>query len=707
MAKDNEKKDLEQLMNSMFRGHRLNTVSAEDYLEQVKKSQNEVQTGLDQAQSHQKQVEDTLSTTENAVDQLNAILHQQSEDLQKQAEALRDQSRDLGFTDQDFAKLQAEVQKDFGISVDVENHQKRQAQDLRAVLNGMQEAAKQTETVVLGQEPFLADLARAFFRPLASGQPEDQLRNVFVISGPAGSGRHLALATMINILAEKHWLASAEVVTINGSHYAGSDQEKVFIQDIYAASCAPAEVIVIEQAEALYPPFLNQLMKLCQNEEVTLNKRYVLNKGKQLVEAGSSLVTQTVSTLKLTNKYIVFLTTSRKALMQNFPNSMVEQILDQPATQPLSQEVLLTIYQRLLNESVQTAKKQLNVTLLLDDDAAQKRLAVLETSAGALALEKDVRQLNAALNELCLKQPEPVLEVRAEAGQEWVFEVNGQRLAISDLIRLEKDDLDAIRKEMDAIVGLQEVKDTLRSMEEHYKVTQLRQKQGLKAAPLSRHMIFTGNPGTGKTTMARLVARLFKALGLLTQGQLIEVSRSDLVGRYVGHTAPLTRQIIESALGGVLFIDEAYSLVRGKDDSFGLEAVDTLVKGMEDHRDDLIVILAGYSREMEEFLNANSGLKSRFPNILNFADYTGSELTQIAVSLAQGKDYVIDESCLNDLTIYFNAVQMNSAARSGNGRLARNTVEKAILNQSRRILSDPQVRMDLLLREDFDLELSA
>ena len=706
MAKDNEKKDLDQLINSMFRGHRLNTVSAEDYLEQVRKSQDEMQSGLDQAQENQKKAEDTLNTTENAVDQLNAILRRQSEDLQKQSEALRDQSRDLGFTDQDFAKLQAEVQKDFGISVDVENQQKRQAQDLQAVLNGMKEASAQTGTVVLGQESFLADLSRAFFRPLASGQPEDRLRNVFVISGPAGSGRHLALSTMIPILAEKHLLASADVVTINGSHYAGSEQEKVFIQDIYAASCAPAEVIVIEQAEALYPPFLNQLMKLCQNEEVTLNKRYVLNKGKQLVEAGSSLVTQTVSTLKLTNKYIVFLTTSRKTLMQNFPNSMVEQILDQPAAQPLSPEVLLTIYQRLLNDSVQNAKKQLNVTLTLDDDAAQKRLAVLETSAGTLALEKDVRQLNSAINELCLKQPELVLEVRAEAGREWVFEVNGQRLAMSDLIRLEKDDLDAIRKEMDAIVGLQEVKDTLQSMEEHYKVMQLRQKQGLKAVPLSRHMIFTGNPGTGKTTMPRLVARLFKALGLLSQGQLIEVSRSDLVGRYVGHTAPLTQQIIESALGGVLFIDEAYSLVRGKDDSFGLEAVDTLVKGMEDHRDDLIVILAGYSREMEEFLNANSGLKSRFPNILNFADYTGSELTQIAVSLAQGKDYVIDERCLNDLTIYFNAVQMNSAARSGNGRLARNTVEKAILNQSRRILNDPQARMDLLLREDFDLELS-
>ena len=196
MAKDNEKKDLDQLINSMFRGHRLNTVSAEDYLEQVRKSQDEMQSGLDQAQENQKKAEDTLNTTENAVDQLNAILRRQSEDLQKQSEALRDQSRDLGFTDQDFAKLQAEVQKDFGISVDVENQQKRQAQDLQAVLNGMQEAAAQTGTVVLGQESFLADLSRAFFRPLASGQSEDRLRNVFVISGPAGSGRHTLAAQM-------------------------------------------------------------------------------------------------------------------------------------------------------------------------------------------------------------------------------------------------------------------------------------------------------------------------------------------------------------------------------------------------------------------------------------------------------------------------------------------------------------------------------
>ena len=149
-------------------------------------------------------------------------------------------------------------------------------------------------------------------------------------------------------------------------------------------------------------------------------------------------------------------------------------------------------------------------------------------------------------------------------------------------------------------------------------------------------MIFTGNPGTGKTTIARLVAKYLKAIGALGGGQLVEVTRADLVGRYTGHTAPLTNSVIESALGGVLFIDEAYSLYRGEQDSFGLEAIDTLVKGMEDHRDELVVVLAGYTREMEVFLTANSGLASRFPNKIEFPDYTADELLDITNVLAKG-----------------------------------------------------------------------
>ena len=183
----------------------------------------------------------------------------------------------------------------------------------------------------------------------------------------------------------------------------------------------------------------------------------------------------------------------------------------------------------------------------------------------------------------------------------------------------------------------------------------------------------------------------------------MEVTRADLVGRYSGHTAPLTTHVIESALGGVLFIDEAYSLYRGEQDSFGLEAIDTLVKGMEDHRDELVVILAGYSREMAAFLTANSGLASRFPNKIEFPDYTADELLQITRILAKNKGYRLDDGCTGPLRDYYARWQAADARTAGNGRLARNTLEKAIFRQSRRLVSDPDGLLDLILPEDLEL----
>jgi SpoVK/Ycf46/Vps4 family AAA+-type ATPase len=258
---------------------------------------------------------------------------------------------------------------------------------------------------------------------------------------------------------------------------------------------------------------------------------------------------------------------------------------------------------------------------------------------------------------------------------------------------------------MDRIVGLTEVKDYVLSLEQNYIIQRLRESRGMKADVPTMHMIFTGNPGTGKTTIARLISRYMKAIGALSQGQLVEVTRADLVAQYVGQTAPLTMSVIKSAIGGVLFIDEAYSLYRGKDDSFGLECIDTLVKAMEDHRDDLIVILAGYKKEMAVFLESNSGLKSRFPNLIDFPDYTGEELRKIAALQAKGKGYTIDEAVFEKLESYFNEVQSINAAEAGNGRLARNVVEDAILRQSERIVKDPQADMSLLKEEDFDFTI--
>ena len=230
------------------------------------------------------------------------------------------------------------------------------------------------------------------------------------------------------------------------------------------------------------------------------------------------------------------------------------------------------------------------------------------------------------------------------------------------------------------------------------------QREAIRQAVTENCLVLTGGPGTGKTTIARLVARYLKAIGALRGGQLVEVSRGDLVGRYTGHTAPLTNSVIESALGGVLFIDEAYSLYRGEQDSFGLEAIDTLVKGMEDHREDLVVILAGYTREMEQFLTANSGLASRFPNQIEFPDYTADQLLDITASLAAARGYRLDDSCTFPLLGYYQRRQAADSRTAGNGRLARNTLEKAIYNQSRRLVAEPDAPLDLIQAGDLEFD---
>lgn len=264
--------------------------------------------------------------------------------------------------------------------------------------------------------------------------------------------------------------------------------------------------------------------------------------------------------------------------------------------------------------------------------------------------------------------------------------------------------LERVKEELRDVIGLSAVKDYVNSLENNLKAQQLRAAQGLKTADISMHMIFTGNPGTGKTTIARIVAKYLKALGVLTTGQLREVSRTDLVGQYAGHTAKLTTEVIRSALGGVLFIDEAYALSRDQSDNFGLEAIDALVKGMEDHRNNLVVILAGYADEMEVFLKTNPGLRSRFPNIIEFEDYTPSEMLEITQMTVKNKGYRIADDCIPLLEEVFEHKQLKGRNDNGNGRLVRNMVEAAILHQSQRIVQAPTQDLTLLTKVDFELQ---
>jgi len=245
--------------------------------------------------------------------------------------------------------------------------------------------------------------------------------------------------------------------------------------------------------------------------------------------------------------------------------------------------------------------------------------------------------------------------------------------------------IEELLSELDAMIGLKEVKAQVRVVSNLIRVQQLRRQRGLPVPDASHHLVFTGNPGTGKTTVARLVAQIYRALGVVPRGQLIEAGRSDLVAGYMGQTATKTTAVFESAAGGVLLIDEAYALNQGHDDSFGQEAIDTLVKLVEDRRDQVVVVVAGYPDEMDEFLDANPGLRSRFPRTIRFPDYTTDELMAIFDSLCGASSYRLTLPARARVRQLFDGAPR--AKGFGNGRLARNLFEAAIERQAGRVVA--------------------
>lgn len=249
--------------------------------------------------------------------------------------------------------------------------------------------------------------------------------------------------------------------------------------------------------------------------------------------------------------------------------------------------------------------------------------------------------------------------------------------------------LDTLLAELDSLVGLEQVKKDVHSLANFIQLSALRQEHGLKVPTVSYHLVFTGNPGTGKTTVARLVAQIYHQLGLLPQGHLVEADRSTLVAGYLGQTALKTQDVIRKALGGVLFIDEAYALVHGEQDSYGKEAIETLLKAMEDHRGELIVIVAGYDGPMQEFIDSNPGLASRFNKYFHFPDYNGTELHQIFARFCQRNDYFIRPDAAHQLFPYLTQLYQDRPEHFGNARTVRNLFEKVICAQADRIVALP------------------
>lgn len=542
----------------------------------------------------------------------------------------------------------------------------------------------------LGQSEFLTNLLVAFKRPFVIETAPNLLKNTICVL----TSESVFVSSMISEIAKlmfEETLIQGKETFIDLSLYNEDNAFGQFVSELMNTLNSSTEVIVFKDFKA----GSSNVRKIIS--ELTKKGNCVIpgNNGNILINSN--------------NKYFVLLSSGNvEEFIPFIGEDAFEKIIDVLTIDELSEEDLLKMIQSLINTLVLKARAELSIPLTYDRLLIDFLRNVYTKRAGlnGLNLWMD-RNIYRPLTEFKLKRTAP-LDTEVVLGaveNELVILVENNLVYLQKFNHREKNiNLEEVKQKLNKIIGLDPVKEYVLKLEDTMTTKKLREEAGLKTATLSMNMIFSGNPGTGKTTIARLVSEFLAALGILSKGQFVEVSRGDLVGEHVGETAKKTTEKVNSALGGVLFIDEAYALNRDKNDSFGLEAIDTLVKMMEDNKDNLVVILAGYTNEMREFLKSNPGLKSRFPNNVEFPDYTPEEMYRIANEIAISNQYVIDNSCIEPLITYFEGKNIKGRNDTGNGRLARNMVEKAILNQSRRVNEENETDYELLKLSDFELE---
>ena len=537
------KNDIDSILNSLFSGGKLNAGSgarsraaqeAEEFLKRIEETDKGMHRGLDRQISDLERIND--------------------EAQRSMAEMRRLLENDGASAAETVQEVKEEAPAPSAAKPTAKGAAEEPPRDTAVLFREAREAAGDT---VIGQDAFLNSLFTAFKRPGITGTPEGRPAAVVVISGREGTGRHSALSVTASSLAQGGALKNGKIARVDLALYPNAEDGRLLTQDLFSALQSGDDVVLFENFERCHKSLLPMLAALCETGTLKLTTRYALQKG-MLIDVGTALVPNAVSELRAAGQYFVFITDRDEAAFADaFGAPFLSAVTDFCRTEDFTPESLRKIGRLAMEALAARAAERLQFTVSFGDDAADYLAAQFSRKDGVESIDRLAERCFRLLSEEKLRRGVGALSgaVRVQDGAlafvfpDFTVTVGEEKQTVNQAA------VEAVKAEMDRIVGLREVKDYVLSLEQNYVIQRLRESRGMKADVPAMHMIFTGNPGTGKTTIARLVSRYLKAMGVLTGGQLVEVTRADLVGKYVGHTAPLTQQVIRSAIGGVLFID--------------------------------------------------------------------------------------------------------------------------------------------------------
>ena len=576
----------------------------------------------------------------------------------------------------------------------------------KSLSNGFLNIVKKMNNEIIGQGEFIHKLCNYFKEKF-----EEDKKGILLLVGKRGTFKKASVRLLFEKLNEEGITEDYHIDEIDLASYNFNLGYNAFLSDLYEKLNNNSQVIMFKNTEKASENILKVLSEIYPNTCLKLKDNYIM-KNKFLIEAKSK-DKDNIGEFICHNKFFIFIYNSDYNVIGDGILDNREEVL---YTESLTEEEQNKVIRREVLRSIDGIQKHMQGNIVLGIENKDEE----EDNFGICSFlqENFIEDSNFGISEyISYKIYKPIMNLIQKEGlynesQILIYVDKNEIYCKSDdeIYKLENylvPTLEEVKYKLDSIIGIEELKNFIINVENNWKVQKIRKRLGLKTSKISMNMIFTGNAGTGKTNAARVTFEYLNALGILSKGVFVEVSKADFVTENINDTAKRTNDIINSALGGVLFIDEAYSLCESEEDKVGKEVVDALLKGIEDNRDNLIVILAGYEKDMERFLTINQGLKSRFSNTIHFKDYNPVEMYEIAVNIAKSKGYRIAKNVKAGLIDLFTRNQIIGKNDLGNARFVRNIVENAIIDASKKYLTNSDKEIDLLDRDNFNFRANA